>query len=247
MNDEDNTHTNTPKVISAIQLALRAGMVSWWRGSATREDKVTPYRALRCRASRLSRGGLCLLLLTGCRLAADGLEPAVAVTNTPANMPAPISVAAQALPAESPEDPVDRIRARFREIGGNALLVVQARVQPWPQAGARFPRLSTGGRAPQIATTLTLEISQVLCGPPGKEVLVTYPGGRLPNGQFERTDLMPRDPAVDEEYVFFLRRVGREYFLELGRDDMLTREAQGVYLDPERNRIPLDRLKGLCP
>ena len=195
----------------------------------------------------LGIGGLALLWLSACETVIEKSETAVAVTDPPKILPAPISVAIQASPAEPADDPMDRIRSRFAEIGVDALLVVQARVRAVSASMQTFPDALYWGQVPRIATTLTLDVSQTLCGDPVKEVRATYPGGRLPNGRFERTEVMPRDPVVGEDYVFFLRRPDQTYFLELGRRDMIAKDSTGVYLDQVRNMIPLDALKRLCP
>ena len=199
------------------------------------------------RASRLSSYSLGLFLLAGCGPPAEEPEAAVAVTDELQSLPAPGSVPARSQPAEAPADPIDRIRARFAEIGADSLLVMRARVQALTASMRSFPEPLYWGRDPRTATTLSLEVLETICGPTMEAVRASYPGGRLPDGQFERTELMPRDPAVGSEHVFFLRRIEQEYFLDLGREDMLTRGENGALFDSARADVPLERLRGLCP
>lgn len=173
-------------------------------------------------------------------------EPAVA-ESPPDSQPPPVSVRVEPQVTEPQADPIDRIRRRFVEIGAASLLVVRGRVTNAVAAERVLPAQLHWGAESMPVTTIAIAVSTTYCGKPVPNVSASYVGGRLPNGRLERTEQMPTDLAQDREYVFFLRAVGNEYFLELGQEDLLQPAASGVYHDVARNSIPIASLRGICP
>lgn len=173
-------------------------------------------------------------------------EPAVAEA-PPDSQPPPVSVRVEPPVSEPQADPIDRIRRRFAEIGAASLLVVRGRVTNAVVAERVLPQQLHWGAEAMPVTTIAIAISTTYCGTPTPSVRASYVGGRLPNGRLERTEQMPTDLAQDRDFVFFLRAVGNEYFLELGQEDLLQPAASGVYHDAARNSIPIASLRGICP
>ena len=69
----------------------------------------------------------------------------------------------------------------------------------------------------------------------------------LPNGRVEYNEFMARHLTLGEENVYFLRSVRGEYFVELGRSDMLREDLDGRFTDADGHPIALEALKELCP
>lgn len=176
-----------------------------------------------------------------------GEGPAVLGAAFPETLPAPVSVAVTPSEEEPPPDPLERIEKRFREIGAENLLVVRASIEELVASERVLPQVLYWGEVPHIVTTLTLQVRETYCGVTLKTVRASYVGGKLPDGKFERTEFMPNDLPLGEEHIFFLRQVDRECFLDLGREDMLRKDAQGEFRDPSANRISPDKLNGVCP
>ena len=197
--------------------------------------------------SGLIASGLGCLLLAACADEEQQEEPAVAVTAAPDTMPPPISVPVDTVQVEQAEDPIDRVRQRLNEIGAQNLLVIRAAVGPSTVTERVLPGELHWGEVSHVVTTLTLEVLETYCGASTQEVRVSYVGGTLPDGTVERTEFMPTDLSVGGEYIFILRRLDGEYFLELGRNDLLRRGDLRGFQDASGELFPVDQLRGLCP
>lgn len=156
------------------------------------------------------------------------------------------SVRPEAVTKAKPADPRENMRKRFAEIGRNNLLVVRARVASVSASNRKVPEALYWGPYPHIVTTLKLRVVETYCGPARESLIASYVGGRLPDGTTEVTELTPQQLAVGMEHVFILRSVGDEYFLELGREDMLRRNVDGRFVDTSKHAIELKYLREAC-
>lgn len=186
-----------------------------------------------------------LVFLVGCR--GRGLPPAVAITGSPKELPAPVSVRVQPTEVAVVPDPLSLIRTSLRQIGSENLLVVRARVHESRANERVLPQALSWGPFPLIVTTVELSVLETYCGPPTKKVAASYVGGSLPDGRVEHNELMARHLTVGEEHVYFLRNVCGEYFVALGGRDMLRKDVDGRFTDAAGNPIALEALKELCP
>lgn len=160
---------------------------------------------------------------------------------------APKSVRAAEPIVFKPPDSREQLRERLVEVGGDDLLAVRARVEKVSVSRRKLPERLYWGPMPHIVTTLKLRILEDYCGDGAESISASYVGGRLADGSIEVTEQMPPLMAVGMEHVFFLRRVGGEYFLELGRDDMLTRDSEGRFVDASAKTIELKYIREICP
>lgn len=186
-----------------------------------------------------------LVFLVGCR--GRGIPPAVAITEFPKELPAPVSVRVQPTEVAAPPDPLSLIRTRLAQIGSEDLLVVRARVDESRATERVVPQELSWGPFPHIVTTVELSVLDTYCGSPTKKVAASYVGGLLPDGRVEYNEFMARHLTVGEQHVYFLRNVRGEYFVELGRSDMLRKDVNDRFTDAGGHPIALEALKELCP
>jgi hypothetical protein len=182
----------------------------------------------------------------GCQDRPPSPSPALSVESTD-SFPAPISVPPDTSERVLQQDPIDRLRQRFAEVGSEQLLVVRARVTDVTAGLRTLPPSLYWGDAPQVVTTVTLTVLSTYCGSPPPELRVSYVGGRLADGRSERNEFMPEDLSVGTQYVLVLRRIGEVHYLELGRDDLLRQDSRGRWIDAARRTIDINQIGGLCP
>lgn len=171
--------------------------------------------------------------------------PAAVKTEPIADLAVPESVR-PAIAPEKPADPHEKIRLRFAQIGRDDLLVVRAQVESVSVSSRKVPETLHWGPYPHVVTTLKLHVVETYCGSATESVIASYVGGRLPDGTIEMTELTPQQMTSGMEHVFFLRSVGDEYFLELGREDMLQRNVDGHFTDASARIIELKYLQEAC-
>ena len=174
-------------------------------------------------------------------------EPAATQTDTVEDLPAARSVRPTEIVLAKPVDPQEKLRSRLAQIARDDLLVVRARVESMSVAKRKLPEALYWGPYPHIVTNLELRTVQTFCGADMESVSASYVGGRLPDGTVEMTELTPATMAPGNEHVFILRRVGDEYFLELGRDDMLRKNPDGRFVDAAARPVDLEYIREACP
>ncbi len=174
-------------------------------------------------------------------------EPAATQTDTIEDLPAAKSVRPTEIILAEPVDPQEDLRLRLAQIAKDDLLVVRARVESMSAARRQLPEALYWGPYARIVTNLKLKTVQTLCGVDTESVSASYVGGRLPDGSVEVTELTPAPMVPGMEHVFILRRVGDEYFLELGRDDMLRKNPDGRFVDASARGVDLKYVREACP
>ena len=148
------------------------------------------------------------------------------------------------LPAPG-RDPFEAIKLRIEEIGIRDLVVVEARVEDVAASARALPSELLWEEGEHIVSCVELKALRSFHGDYPDPVRASYVGGKLPDGRSERNEMMPKDLRHGEIYVFFLRKIEGEIFLELGQKDMLCLDAQGNYLDASGNSVSPDKLQAL--
>lgn len=191
---------------------------------------------------------LAALAGTGSSAIADEVSGAVRAGEFK-DLPAPVSVAPEQYVAEPRIDPMARLATRFDQIGADRLLVVLATVQSVVTSSRTVPRQLLWGRGPQIVTTLGLQVETALCGnqQPKGIIKASYVGGVLADGAYAPNELTPRVLPIGSSHVFILKEYDGEFFLELGREDLLRRNVDGVLIDSNGIAVDIDVIKRQCP
>jgi len=175
------------------------------------------------------------------------IPSAIPVSESPKELPAPVSVAVQRSAVVATQDPGSVIRTRLQQIGATNLLVVRARVDDRLAKRRVVPKELGWGPFPLIVTAVGLSVLESYCGTAPQKLTASYVGGSLRNGEAEYNELMERDLTVGEEHVFILRSMRGEHFLELGRVDMLKKDVDGRFVDAAGRPINIKELKNFCP
>jgi hypothetical protein len=194
-----------------------------------------------------SRPPLTLWLIGLTYIAVAGAVQAAPVAVSPEELvegPAPISVRPN---VAAPRQPRARewLAERFAQVGSAQLQVVRGTVTRLTALERAFPEALYAEA--HIGTTVEIAVAETYCGRHVGRLVATYVGGQLPDGRREFTSQMPKDLPIGQEYVFLLRQIGNELFIETGMLDIFRVERGGSIRMPLHDTLKPEDLRRLCP
>lgn len=166
----------------------------------------------------------------------------------PLTEPPPVSeaVALSRAVTEPARDPLRVFHGSLARAGKDRILPVRARVDGVAAKEKKLPDPVSWGDDSAIATSLSLTVLETVCGAdPGAKVTAWYPGGVVPDGRGFRTSEMMSDPPIGSEYVFWLERLDRDWFLT-SRSFLLSPSSSRAFASRDGGSVSTAQMKGVC-